>query len=136
MSDQEREAIQALVDWTVGLLEQLEVESDYGLHAVAWIDQFIDRERENFPEATRERFVNGFGAYLGESIRRTYGGEWVKTERGWIVQIQSGNAKVDISCFGKVYKWMESGETGDSILGMFTALPSILNRMTGNQSNE
>lgn len=134
MSDEERKAIQAMIDWTVNLLKEVEVESDYGLTAVAWMDQYIEFERSVLFGDDRTVFVNCFGAYFGEAIRRTYGGEWV-TEGGWGIEIPYGEGrKAKISCFGKVYKHFNGGT--DSILGFYKAIPMLLQRIAANSSDE
>lgn len=134
MSDEDRKAIQAMIDWTVNLLKDVEVESDYGLTALTWMDQYIEFERDFLSEAVRMNLINCFGAYLGEAIRRTYGGEWV-TEGGWGIEIPYGeDRKAKISCFGKVYKHFNGGT--DSILGFYKAIPMLLQRIAADSSDE
>ena len=54
--------------------------SEFGYNApsVSYLDTFIDRQGESFlaTEQSTDRIVSMLGAFIGEAIIATYGGEW------------------------------------------------------------
>jgi hypothetical protein len=68
-------------------------EFDYSVESVAELDCAI----ANFhaPGEAMESTILGYGAYLGETIRRTFGGEWVQGDEGvWVESPQGAKAYV------------------------------------------
>lgn len=106
-------------------LENMNVEVSYDLDGVRWLDGFIDRQRDGATEEVKRKLSSTLGAYLGECIRQTYGGEWVQhPEFGWSVRMREG---FSVFPFNKVRKQLsvDDGE-GESVLGLFTALDPLL----------
>lgn len=60
------------------LSENESVDLDFSADSVAWLDTYIERRRDRLDERDKSLLQEKFGAYLGESIRRNYGGRWVK----------------------------------------------------------
>jgi len=103
--------------------EQMNVQIDYDKQGVHWLDGYIDRQRLHATEDTKSKLPNTLGSYLGECIRRTYGGKWIQDgEYGWGVQV---NDKVTVFPFTKVQKQLANAD-GDSVLGLFTALQPLM----------
>jgi len=93
----------------------------YDEAGVAWLDVYIDRNRASFDAATTDRLVGVFGAYLGECIRRQYGGAWARERGTWAIRFDDRNAAYP---FAKVAKHFANGPE-DSILGLFTLIPRV-----------
>jgi hypothetical protein len=103
--------------------EQMSVELAYDLEGVRWLDGFINRQRAGASQDTKNKLPNTAGSYLGECIRKTYGGAWTQdAEGGWGVRI---NERITVFPFNKVQKQLANTE-GDSVLGLFTAIPPLL----------
>lgn len=103
--------------------EQLGVSVEYDESGVRWLDKYIDLQRANATDEVKARLPNTLGSFLGESIRQTYGGNWVNDpEYGWMVKINEG---VSVYPFHKVTKHL-ANENGDSVLGLFTAIPGMI----------
>ena len=60
------------------LNEKAEVQLDFSSNSVSWLDTYIEQHRDELDERDKTLLQEKFGAYLGESIRRNYGGRWVK----------------------------------------------------------
>ena len=102
--------------------DQLGVEVGFDEAGVRWLDGFINRQRLGATEAVKVKLPNTLGSFLGECVRHTYGGEWQQHEAGWAVKI---NEKLSVFPFNKVQKQL-ANEDGDSVLGLFTAIPPLL----------
>ena len=96
--------------------ETVEVELDYGIEGVRWTDGFINRNRERWSSETSNTYLFAIGSYLGESMRRTLKGKWVRHEE-FGPGILHGTG-IDFP-FTKTQKQIRGGD-GDSILSMFT----------------
>lgn len=93
------------------------IELEYGLEGVSWTDGFINRNRERWDQETSNTYLFAIGSYLGESMRHTLKGKWVRhREFGPGISHRTG---IDFP-FNKTRKQIH-GEDGDSILGMFRA---------------
>jgi hypothetical protein len=104
--------------------ESLGVDAGYDEDGVRWLDQYINGQRESATQELKDRLPNTLGAYLGECIRNTYGGEWVQDEMGWGMRI---NEKLTVYPFSKVRKQLSNPE-GDSVLALFMTIPALLQR--------
>ena len=68
------------------LREKEDVQLDYSAESVSWLDTYIDEHRAELDDVDKRVLQEKFGAFLGESIRRSYGGEWVKSaEDRWMI---------------------------------------------------
>lgn len=92
----------------------------YDERSVEWLDGYIERNRLNWDAATAEKLTSVLGSYLGECLRRNYGGEWTTTEYGLGVEIGGSVAFP----FSKVGKQIENG-ADDSIASFYTTVPLI-----------
>lgn len=90
----------------------------YDREGVQWLDGYIFRNRQALKE--NSKFQECAGCFFGECLRETYGGEWVShADYGWGVKYECG---VYSFPFNKILKHI-ANEDGDSILGMFDAIP-------------
>lgn len=104
-------------------MEHMSVDLNYDLEGVRWLDGFIDRQRDGASDNSKAKLPNTAGSYLGECIRRTFGGKWVQhPEYGWSVQITDSLSAYP---FNKVHKQLVNPE-GDSVLGLFTAIGPLM----------
>ncbi len=109
------------------LHEYLGVELNYDEQSIEWLDGYINRLRTQLKKEAYPDLATALGAYLGETIIRTYGGAWAFFEKldQWGVGFDDSNGAFPIS---KVYKQLEDGEF-DSILSFFTIIPKIRNHI-------
>ena len=105
--------------------DELEVTVDYDKDGVAWLDEYIDEQREIAEDDIKNRLPNTLGSFLGECIRHSFGGEWVHDpEAGWAVKISD---KLSAYPFNKVRKQLNSAD-GESVLSFFKTIPALLRR--------
>ncbi|MDE2855482.1 MAG: hypothetical protein OXN88_15020 [Chloroflexota bacterium] len=60
------------------LSEKEDIELDYSVDSISWLDGYIDEHRGKLDAGDKSVLREKLGAFLGESIRRNYGGRWVK----------------------------------------------------------
>lgn len=96
-------------------------ELDFDERSVEWLDGFIERNRHNWDDATKEKLGGMLGSFLGECIRSNYGGEWLMTENGLAVSFDETNAAFP---FNKVNKQIENGRE-DSISSFYSTLGTL-----------
>jgi hypothetical protein len=107
------------------VIEQLRplsgIEFGYNVESVAWVDGFIERQRNrsDLDKNTMNDLVNTLGSFLGECIIRCFGGSWYNKEGEWCVRFDSENA---VYPFNKVHKQFANGP-GDSIKSFFDLIP-------------
>lgn len=115
------EAIKANAALVLKTFEQQNL--GYDEESVAWLDGYIERNRQNWDEQGAEKLVNILGSFLGECIRLNYGGDWQMTENGLAVAFTDGNAAFP---FNKIRKQIHNGSE-DSIAGFYSSI-SVLFR--------
>lgn len=99
------------------------VELSFDRASVAWTDEFIERLRYGIDETLIDGLSVSIGAFLGECIRASYGGEWRQSEDGsWGVYFDDMNAAYP---FAKVQKQLKNGKE-DSILSFYEVIPMVL----------
>jgi hypothetical protein len=101
--------------------EHLNVVLDYDESSVAWLDGYIERSRKELKQETIEKLIDRFGCFLGECIRRNYGGQWAGANGTWAIKFDDRNK---IYPFNKVAKQFQNGSE-DSILSFYTLIPII-----------
>jgi hypothetical protein len=109
----------------------------FDLESVAWVQGFIERQRENSDasEDARTRIAAVLACYLGEAIAAETGGRWDDADDGEL-GIRFAN---DNWCFpfAKVAKQFSNGiEGGDSILSFYTFALTIAARKNADQPSE
>lgn len=111
------------------LRSQTGVELKYDAESVAWLDGFIERQRESFPGDEAEGLVIVIGSFLGECVIANFGGRWSDREdEGWCVVFDEGTA---VFPFNKTRKQFANGrEGGDSIESFYNVVPVVVRSMS------
>ncbi|MGE0846833.1 MAG: hypothetical protein AB7L41_11225 [Flavobacteriaceae bacterium] len=81
---------------------------------VAYLEQFIERNRDNWDGDARHSLANVLGSFLGAALAAA-GGKWVETEHG--PGVSFGPDFVAFP-FAKTGKFIEGGE-GESLLSFY-----------------
>ncbi len=101
-------------------------ELGYDDQSIKWFDEFIERRRGTFDEKLTNAMIHYIGAYLGECLRRRFGGEWEEIDGSWAIAFSSANHTKAFP-FKKVAKQFSKGHAaGESIWGFFKVTPVIL----------
>lgn len=100
--------------------ELAEFELGYDEKSVEWVDNHISqlKEQKHCNREFEEEMTVKIGSYLGECIRENYGGEWIKTNDGWAVEV---NNELTAFPFVKTKKRFDNGYE-DSIHSFFDAV--------------
>jgi hypothetical protein len=104
--------------------ENNDVKLDYDEKSVEWMDGYIERNRLKWDAETAEKLSNVLGSFLGESIRRNYGGDWRQTENGLAIVFSDGNAAYP---FNKIGKQIANGSE-DSIVSFYKTIGVLFNQ--------
>jgi hypothetical protein len=94
---------------------------EYDEASVEWLDGYIDRMRGQFGDEPG-RLSQVLASYIGESIRRKYGGRWVDVDGSIGVEIRTDFI---VFPFNKVDKQFENGPE-DSALSFYRSIPVLL----------
>lgn len=95
---------------------------DYDAESVRWVDGYINRQYERgLDDALLSTMESVLGSYLGECIRRNYGGAWHEDVYGWHIRF---NAENGVYPFSKVRKQLDAGPE-ESIYSFFTMIPIV-----------
>jgi hypothetical protein len=101
--------------------EKLNVELSFDQAGVIWIDDYINRLREQSVTEDRSGLVSTLGSFVGESIIQTFGGSWLEIDGMWGVQV---NERVWACPFAKVAQQFENGPE-DSVADFFRTIPDL-----------
>ena len=107
------------------MIEQLTplsgLEFGYNAESVAWVDGFIERQRNrsDIDKNIMAGLVKTLGSFLGECIIRCFGGYWHNKEGECCVRFDSEN---EVYPFNKVHKQFANGPE-DSIKSFFELIP-------------
>lgn len=111
-------------EWTQQVARQYGVEMPFTQESIAWLDQWIEENRANFPIQLFGRLSLYMGAFVGEYLRAQHGGHWQYQEekRMWGVQLSP-----ELFAFpdSKVYKHLKNGPA-DSILAYVEMIEGIV----------
>ena len=104
--------------------EQFGVTLHYDQESVEWLDEYIERLRQqNYPAEDIAMLINVFGSFVGECIRHQFGGAWEEDQGSWLIRFDANNAAFP---FNKVGKQFERGSSsGNSIAGFYTSIPRL-----------
>ena len=121
----ELEKIQANAELVIRIMrEDGDVELKYDQASVKWIDEFIERHRKNFDQHATNHLVSILGSFVGECLRREYGGEWKEVNGQWGILFNPPNVAFP---FAKIAKQFANGhEGGDSIYSFYKMTPHIM----------
>lgn len=106
--------------------ESNDVKLHYDEKSVEWLDGYIERNRLKWDAETAEKLSNVLGSFLGECIRRNYGGDWQMSEKGYGLGIVFSDGNVAFP-FNKIKKQIENGND-DSIAGFYKTIPILFDK--------
>jgi tellurite resistance protein len=99
---------------------------DFSENSLGWVDDAIAKFH---PDGNVEdNTLLGFGAYVGETIRRALGGVWVQDERGVALLQKVGGGEHSASPFSWVQKRFTNG-MDDSVKAKYAALKQQVGRV-------
>ena len=104
--------------------ENNNVNLNFDAPSVEWIDGYIERNRARWDEQMTESLSAMLGSFVGECIRRNFGGEWQMTEYGLGIIFSDGNAAYP---FNKIKKQIANGAE-DSIASFYNTIAVVFNR--------
>jgi hypothetical protein len=97
----------------------------------AYIDGFLSRQGEtlNQSQQTSDRVVSLIGSFLGQCVVQVYGGRWVSSGTGLVVEVKTPRHVHTVQPFDKVAKRLRDGESESLVLYYRNLLPAVF----GNQ---
>ena len=99
-------------------LQQAKLETVCNKSGLQRVEEFL----ESKSEAEQQQYVLKVGAYLGNCIIESYGGEWIEYEPGiWGIKLSEKNFVFPI---GKVQKFVDD-PTGDSFSSFYAMIPIV-----------
>ncbi|HEY1786197.1 MAG TPA: hypothetical protein VGG30_11630 [Pirellulales bacterium] len=109
----------------------------YDAESVAYLDAFIDRQGESFRanQKSLDRIVSLLGAFVGEAIIATHGGEWHENAHGISIVVKRGDTAHILQPFDKVRARVTAGPA-DSLLDYFSVLLPVVLSGPGPQRAE
>lgn len=96
---------------------------EYDTKSVKFIEEFIERQRNNFDREQRQGLINSIGSFIGQCIIKNYGGHWLVDQDTQTVCIAlDDNNK--ILPFAKTAKQFENG-IEDSVYLFYTVIQVV-----------
>lgn len=114
------------------ILVKIVIHQRYDLHlaldevAIKFLDRYIEQSRADLDSQARAGLINTLGAFLGETIRTNYTGEWIM--QGDTPAIRLGNDLI-LFPFDAVAKQISNGHE-NSILGFYRTIAPMQNQFT------
>ena len=90
-------------------------------NSIAWLDGYIERNRQDWSAELSEKLSSILGSFLGECIIKNFGGAWEMTEYGLAVKFKDNNC---VYPFNKIKKQFSNG-SDDSILSFYQTIPIL-----------
>ena len=70
--------------------EKEAVTLDFSADSISWLDTYINQHRNDLAEQDKHILREKFGAFVGETILKNYGGHWDKTDSDeWTIVLDS-----------------------------------------------
>lgn len=124
--------------------DRFEITLDYSIESIKDLDRILDRQHQQIPRGLSRLTQKGppesivqesariWGAYLGEVIRKQWGGEWRLAEEGayegsYILAVLEG--EVVMCPPSKAYKRLKNG-SGDNIWKYLSVLNEMIAKRT------
>jgi hypothetical protein len=100
----------------------------YDADSVAFLDGFIDRQGEGIRSSPQgiDNFVSMAGAFLGEAVIATFGGEWQQKEGSISICIRAGDQYHLVMPFQRIHNRLMNGTEYSLAYFFSTALPQIV----------
>ena len=96
---------------------------DYDTKSVKFLEEFIERQRNNFDSEQRKGLVNSIGSFVGQCVIKNYGGRWQVDHDTQAVCVALDD-KNKIFPFAKTAKQFENG-LEDSVYSFYTIIPTV-----------
>lgn len=94
---------------------------DYDEKSIQFLDDFINQSGSKYNENQQSQLADFFGSFLGECIRKIYGGNWEFINGDPAIRFDEKNA---VFPFNKVEKQFRNGAE-DSILSFYQVVPIV-----------
>ena len=65
--------------------EKEDVTLDFSVDSISWLDTYINQHRNDLSDNDKQILREKFGAFVGEAIRHTFGGQWVQADDEWMI---------------------------------------------------
>jgi enoyl-[acyl-carrier-protein] reductase (NADH) len=96
---------------------------DYDTKSIKFIEEFIERQKNNFDSEQRQGLINSLGSFVGQCIIKNYGGYWQVDNDTQTVCIAFDD-KNKIFPFAKTARQFENG-LEDSVYSFYKYIPSV-----------
>lgn len=93
------------------------IKTDFTKESIKDVEAWLGNQEKK----KQKELINQVGAYLGESIIKSYGGTWENQSGNWGIKLRDDNYVFPI---GKVYKFVYDGPE-DSFYSLFTMIPIV-----------
>ena len=97
------------------------LELTYDDNSIRQLAGFVESERLNIDQESRDQLVAAVGSFLGEAIIASYGGDWVQHEHGLGIEFEDGSIGFP---FTKAEKHFANG-LEDNIYGLYRNIPRL-----------
>jgi len=96
---------------------------DYDTKSIKFIEEFIERQRNNFDSQQRKGLINSLGSFIGQCVIKNYGGHWQvdNDTQAVCVALDDDNKMFP---FAKTAKQFENG-LEDSVYSFYTIIPTV-----------
>lgn len=94
------------------LSERFGTPLDYSPVCLLYIDSFIENSLGDMPPENAEIFVQAFGSYFGECLRKSFGGVWQLNEQGERMLTEIGGSETIAHPYSTIRARIIDGEKG------------------------
>ena len=117
-------------EWITTALNHSGYLADYTLESMKELDRFIDEENDGIIARQRGRILFAMGAYVGKTVIKLYGGEWITNDRDPEGELNITVRLPDGTQMMPVYKCMKRCKLGmeESLYSYVSVIPKIMNR--------
>ena len=103
--------------------EKEAVQLDFSADSISWLDTYINQHRNDISEQDKQILREMFGAFVGETILKNYGGHWDKTDSDeWMIVFDN---HLQTSPFEMVGKQLNNSE---SLTHLYQRIPELFDR--------
>lgn len=106
--------------------EKEDVTLDFSADSISWLDTYINQHRNDLSNHDKQVLGEKFGAFVGETIRRTYGGQWIQANNEWMIGF---NDDAQTSPFEMVREQLENEV---SLTSLYQRIPELFDRNASN----
>lgn len=96
---------------------------NYDMNSVKFVEGFIERQRNNFDSEQREGLINSIGSFVGQCIIINYGGHWQVDQDTQTICVAL-DEKNKIFPFAKTARQFQNG-LEDSVYSFYSIIPTV-----------